>query len=148
MNDGSNLYIAIDSQFNDGWDNHASILFDGNTDHDLDGSSTQPHEDVVVVWPGPSGWSGYRQYKLLGSDNKVSAPDAVERASGNHSGTVHYEFQVPLTETLGASSGDTVGVFLRTHTPDHGREERFYWPLTPQDDFRENIDQWAKLILE
>jgi len=145
MHDNEHLYVAMDNNFEDGWDNYSRLFFEGNHNHELDGSIDQPHEDIWTGWPAPSGWSGYKQFQLLGNDDGVSPPNGMKRASSAHSGTVHYEFQIPLDSVFGAEPGDSLGMRLRTHTPDHGKEERYYWPFTPQDEY--TVSDWPHLTL-
>ena len=145
QHNGESLYVAVDNKFDNGWDNNTTILFDGNADGNLDGSGTLPHRDVLVSQPAPSGWSGYDNYKTLGSGENVGSSDELEKASSSEAGTVTYEFKIPL-RYLGVEVGGLSNVLLRTHTPDHGKGERFYWPVTPQDN--PSPSDWASVTFQ
>jgi hypothetical protein len=49
------LYVGIITTNNAGWDVYLQLRFDGNNDHILSGSSTEPRTDIDVEYPGPGG---------------------------------------------------------------------------------------------
>lgn len=112
QNDGTNLLIAVDSQWASGADFYWKVFLDGNGDKQLSGSASEPHMDVSSDMPSPAGWWFYNQYWYYTSNSlsdgyHTSDPAGSLRASGGSS-NVFFEFQVPLTD-LTAAPGDVVG---------------------------------------
>lgn len=144
--DGANLIVAIYSKFTDGWDSHASVDIDGDHDGRLQGNMSPPYTDFKVGVPAPNAWDGYHRFQVLGRESEQMVSSAAVRTSGTGSeGVVHYEFGIPL-DAIGISPGDTFGLQLRTHTPEHGEDQRYFWPVPPT--VSSDPSDWAAVTLK
>jgi hypothetical protein len=141
--DGTWLYVGINSGWGSGWDVYCHILFDGNHNHVMDGSATEPHIDASSACTSPGGWSGYNSYWVsLSSSNaiQVLSPAGTAQASAG-SNPVSYEFKVKLSD-LGSAPGNVVGFSFM-----HGVDGVSGYAFPADTVWRRNVDKWANLNL-
>jgi len=138
------LYVGVKTTINAGWNVYHQFRFDGNNDHAISGSSSEPHTDVQIEHASPGAWSGYTGYHYINGSStpEVTAPTGTTWESYS-STSVNYEYKVKLSD-LSTSAGQTIGFFMLTGTdgtPEHGYE----FPLIA---IRETPAQWAHISLK
>jgi len=138
QNDGTYLFVGVNSQWESGWDVVWDICIDGDYSRTLNGNLSQPYTDIQVCQQSPSGYSGYRAYRTLTDTGEVrvgfgSGADCASSGSTN----VSYEFRVPLAD-LDVIPEASVG-FTITHGYD-GISEHLYEFVS-----RATPEKWATL---
>ena len=143
QHDNTWLYLGVNSGFGSGWDVHWVFRFDGNHDHILAGSASEPHIDLQFNYPTPGAWSGYNGYWYLygTSDAVASEPPGTARASVG-TDPVTYEFNVKIPD-LGSEPGQIIGFY--TYHGSDGTAEHGY--LYPEGTSLSNPGEWAHIKL-
>lgn len=112
QNDGTWLYIGVNTEVGSRWDVYLALKIDGNNDHILSGQSAEPHTDINVEYPAPGAWGGYIRYDYITSSNHipVTPPPGTLRTSYG-STAVSYEFRIKLSD-LNIGTDKTIGFYL------------------------------------
>ena len=136
--DGTYLFVGVDSQWGSGWDVVWDIAIDGDYSRTINGNLSQPYTDIQVCQQSPTGYPGYRAYYTLTDTGAVrvgfgSGADCASSGSTN----VSYEFRVPLAD-LDVIPEASVG-FTITHGYD-GISEHLYEFVS-----RTTPENWATL---
>ena len=121
----------------------SSPTIDGNHNHVLDGSISEPHVDIIYKKGAPSAcpkYDEYSYYDLTGA-YEVTPPTGAESGSSGSSIT-QYEFKIPLSD-LTARSGDTVGIQFCIRNPSLVHDYVF-----PYVENYVDPENWADLTLE
>ena len=125
QNDGTYLFVGVDSQWGSGWDVVWDIYIDGDYSRTINGNLSQPYTDINICQQSPTGYSGYRAYRTLPdllsfvSVGYGSGADSASSGSTN----VSYEFRIPLAD-IDVVAGDSIGLII-THGYD-GIAEHLY----------------------
>ena len=137
--DGTYLFVGVDSQWGSGWDVVWDIAIDGDYSRTINGNLSQPYTDIDICQQSPSGYSGYKAYYTMLSDISFVRVGYDSGASSASSGStnVSYEFRVPLAD-LDVISEASVG-FTITHGYD-GISEHLYEFVS-----RTTPENWATL---
>ena len=138
--DGTYLFVGVDSQWGSGWDVVWDICIDGDYSRTLNGNLSQPYTDIQVCQQSPGGYSGYRAYRTLTDTGEVrvgfgSGADCASSGSTN----VSYEFRVPLADLDFIPPEATSVGFTITHGYD-GISEHLYEFVS-----RTTPENWATL---
>lgn len=143
QHDNTWLYVGVKTTINSGWDVYLQLRFDGNNDHSLSGSTSQPHTDVQVERASPGGWSGYTGYYSINGTNttSVTAPSGTEWESYSNS-NVNYEYKIKLSD-LNSGSGQTIGFFMLNGTD--GTTQNGY--EFPTNGVRDTPSDWSHIVV-
>ena len=114
QNDGTFLFVGVDSQWGSGWDVVWDIYIDGDYSRTVNGNLSQPYTDVNICQQSPTGYSGYRAYRTLPDigGERVGHESGADSASSG-STNVSYEFCIPLAD-LDVIAEDSIGLII-TH---------------------------------
>jgi len=115
QNDGTSLFVGVNSQWGSGWDVVWDIGIDGDYSRTINGNLSQPYTDIDICQQSPSGYPGYKAYYTL-LDGSRTEDVSVGFGSGascasNGSTNVFYEFRIPLAD-LNVTFGDSVGIIV------------------------------------
>ena len=144
QNDGTYLFIGVNSQWGSGWDVVWDWYIDGDYSRTINGKLSQPYTDINICQQSPGGWSGYRAYRTLTDTGGVRVGyDSGADSASSGSTNVSYEFRIPLAD-LDVIIGDSIGLII-THGYDGIAEHLYQLSLAGSLTTPEN---WATLKLD
>jgi YVTN family beta-propeller protein len=127
QHDGQYLYIGLDTNWASGWDVYACFRMEGDHNHLLAGSSSEPHKNITFNYPSPGGWSGYNVYRYLSGTDEydTTPPEGTAKASSGEA-DVTYEFKIKISD-LGSAPGKSFGFWFYFGT-DGTAEGGYHFP--------------------